>query len=67
VVKIQKSAFKNDQRAGHWWLKPVILAAQGAEIQEDCGSKPAWASSSQDPILKKLMTKTKGLVEWLKM
>jgi hypothetical protein len=27
---------------------PVILA-----IQEDCGSKPAWANSSQDPDSKK--------------
>jgi hypothetical protein len=34
---------------------PVILATQ-----EDQGSKPARANSSQDPILKK------GLVEWLK-
>jgi hypothetical protein len=30
------------------WLISVILATQG-----DCGSKPAWANSSQDPISKK--------------
>jgi hypothetical protein len=25
--------------------------------QEDCGSKPAWANSSRDPVLKKPITK----------
>jgi hypothetical protein len=34
--------------------------------QEDRGSKPAKANDSQDPILKKPITK-KGLVEWLKV
>jgi hypothetical protein len=34
--------------------------------QEDHGSKPAWANSSQDPVSKKPITK-KGLVEWLKV
>jgi hypothetical protein len=34
----------------------------GGRDQEDCGLKPAWANSSQDPILKK---NKKGLVEWL--
>jgi hypothetical protein len=34
--------------------------------QEDGGSKPAWANSLQDPILKNHNTK-KGLVEWLKV
>jgi hypothetical protein len=37
----------------------------GDRDQEDLGSKPAWATSSQDTILKKAITK-KGLVEWLK-
>jgi hypothetical protein len=29
--------------AGHWWLTPVILATQEAEIREDRSSKPAQA------------------------
>jgi hypothetical protein len=40
---------------------PVILATQ-----EDHGSKPTQANSSQDPTSKKYITK-KGLVEWLKV
>jgi hypothetical protein len=43
---------------------PVILATQAE--QEDCSSKLAWASSSQDPISKIPFTKI-GLVEWLKV
>jgi hypothetical protein len=38
----------------------------GGRDQEDYGSKSAWANSSQDPILKKPITK-KGLVKWLKV
>jgi hypothetical protein len=38
----------------------------GGRDQEDCGSKPAWTNSSQDPISKKSFTK-RGLVEWLKV
>jgi hypothetical protein len=38
--------------AGRQWLTPVILANQ-----EDRGSKPAWANSSQDPISKKNLHK----------
>jgi hypothetical protein len=37
----------------------------GGVDQEDLGSKPTWASSIPDPILKIPYTKT-GLVEWLK-
>jgi hypothetical protein len=36
-----------------------------AREQEDGGLKPAWANSSQDPILKKTHHK-KGLVQCLK-
>jgi hypothetical protein len=32
----------------------------GSKDHEDCGSKPAWANSSQDPISKKLYTKRAG-------
>jgi hypothetical protein len=38
---------------------PVILATQEAEIRR-IGSKPAWANSLQDPILKKPITKKWG-------
>jgi hypothetical protein len=34
--------------------------------QKDCGSKPAQANSSRDPISKKPFTKIE-LVEWLKV
>jgi hypothetical protein len=30
----------------------------GDKDKEDCGSKPAWASSLQDPISKTLITHT---------
>jgi hypothetical protein len=43
-------------------VTPIFLATWEAENQEDRGSKPAWANSSQDPISKK-----PGLVEWLKV
>jgi hypothetical protein len=42
------------------------LNNSGGRNQEDHSSKPAWANSSWDPILKKPITK-KGLVEWLKV
>jgi hypothetical protein len=41
--------------AGGQWLMSVILATQ-----EDCGSKPAWANSSWDPISKNLSQKRAG-------
>jgi hypothetical protein len=54
---------------------PVILATQKADIRRILGSNSAWASSSQDPILKnplqrreKEKRKThhkKRLMEWL--
>jgi hypothetical protein len=33
------------------WLTPLILATQEAEMK-DHGSKPAWANSLKDAILK---------------
>jgi hypothetical protein len=38
----------------------------GSRDQEDPGSKPAWANSWQDPILKKAHQR-EGLAEWLKV
>jgi hypothetical protein len=50
------------------YLRPDVSnpSYSGGRDQEDHGSKPAWANSSQYPILKKPLTK-KGLVDWLKM
>jgi hypothetical protein len=42
------------------------LSYSGGIDQEDRGSKPAQANSSQDPLSKKTHHK-KGLVEWLKV
>jgi hypothetical protein len=58
-----------------WWLPPVILATQEAEIKR-ISLKPALANSSLRPYLKKSFTHTHthththikiGLVEWLKV
>jgi hypothetical protein len=43
---------KNIIHARCQWLTPVIIATQEAWDQEDHGSKPAQANSSQDPISK---------------
>jgi hypothetical protein len=50
----------------HWWFTAVILATQEAEIRKITFRSQPWANSSQDPILKKPITK-KELVEWLKV
>jgi hypothetical protein len=39
----------------------------GGIDQEDLGSKPASANSSQDPISKKKKKSQKGLVEWFEV
>jgi hypothetical protein len=36
-----KVHFKKADKAGHWWLLPVILATQ-----EDCSSKPPQVNGS---------------------
>jgi hypothetical protein len=53
-----------------WSWKPVADSRNpsysGGRDQEDRGSKPARANSSQDPISKNLSQK-KRVVEWLKV
>jgi hypothetical protein len=48
--------------AGHWWLRPVILTIQEAEIRRI----PVQGQIGLDSISKKLITKI-GLVEWFKV
>jgi hypothetical protein len=64
-IIIGHSAHTNDISAGHWWLTPVILATQEAEIRRITGSKHAWANSSTRSYLEKPFTDI-GLVKWLK-
>jgi hypothetical protein len=47
--------FTIELKAVHPCFMPIILATQ-----EDCGSKPAWANSSWDPISKNPITKKLG-------
>jgi hypothetical protein len=49
--KTKQNKTKQNKRGGY----------SGSRDQEDCGSMPALANSSRDPISKK------RLVEWLKM
>jgi hypothetical protein len=55
-VMVVNFGFKKCFPPWRWWPTPVMLADQ-----EDHGSKPAQANSSQDPISKKPITK-RGLV-----
>jgi hypothetical protein len=58
--------FKNIHEARCQWLTPVILATQETKIRRIEVRSQLEQYSSQDPILKKSITK-KGLVEWLKV
>jgi hypothetical protein len=43
-----------------------VASYSGGRDHEDCGLKPVWANSSQDPTSKKKKKKNPkiGLVEW---
>jgi hypothetical protein len=43
---------KRKLKSGCWRLTPVNLANLGGWDQEDCGSRPAWANSLQNPMSK---------------
>jgi hypothetical protein len=45
------------KEAGHWWLTPVILATQEAEIRRIVVRSQFRANSLQDPISNKTITK----------
>jgi hypothetical protein len=51
--------------ARHQWLRPIILATQGAEIRRIIVQSQPWTNDSGDPISTNTQPKT-GLVEWLK-
>jgi hypothetical protein len=51
---------------GCWWLTPIILATQEAEIRRIAIQSQSRQVILGDPILKKSITK-KGLAEWLKV
>jgi hypothetical protein len=64
------TASKIHRKVGHWWLTPVILATQEAEIRRITVQKLAWENSSVRSHLKKPFTKKKkkkGVVGWLKV
>jgi hypothetical protein len=53
-------------RARHWWLTPVILATQEAEIRRiEVRSQPRQIV--QEILSQKKPLAKKGLVEWLKV
>jgi hypothetical protein len=54
------TACEKPKGAGRWWLTPVILTTQEAEIRRIIVQSQPRANSLQDPILKKIHHK-KGL------
>jgi hypothetical protein len=64
----QASVQEVDILARHWWLTPIIIATQEAEIRRITVQSQPQANSFQDPILKKKLRthKKKGLPECLK-
>jgi hypothetical protein len=55
---------KREEVAGHWWVRPVILATQEAEIRR-ITARTKLGKEFMRPYFEKPITKI-GLVEWLK-
>jgi hypothetical protein len=60
-----RPCIKNKIQARQWWLTPVILATQEAEIRRTVVQSHPGQTVPQDYFKKALPIK--GLVEWLKV
>jgi hypothetical protein len=65
AVRQAREQCPNRTLAGQWWLTPVILATQKAEIRRVPVRSQFQTNSSQDPISKQTNKQNheKGLVE----
>jgi hypothetical protein len=61
-ISYRRRFLKKSNLAGCWWLIPVILAIQEAEIRRIAVQSQLWTISSRDPILKN-SSQNKGWVE----
>jgi hypothetical protein len=61
-----RTYLKNNQHSGHWWLTPVFIAIQEAEIRRIMVQSQPRQTVPRDPISKKPFTK-KGWWSGLKV
>jgi hypothetical protein len=69
TYRVGENILRSFLRAGHWWLIPIILANQEAEIGRiKVQRQPGQMVCQTLPVSKKPITKKKKrLVEWLKV